>query len=215
MGFFKDIKNARELAAEHGGMPSMREGLRDARKVFDDNGEREILKTGTPARAIVKGITLQSPTNRMAMLVPLEIHPAEGDPYAVQYEFPAPRMQAPMTPGMEVPVKVSPDDPQRVAVQWDALKAAVAAAGGALAAAQQGLDAISGGQYSAMTGGMPTPGAEFTWPTQADAAAEAAEAAAAGRSLQERLAKLDSLMAAGMIDDAEYAAKREQIIDSI
>ena len=64
MGFFKDIKNARELAAEHGGMPSMREGLRDARKVFDDNGEREILKTGTPARAIVKGITMQSPTNR-------------------------------------------------------------------------------------------------------------------------------------------------------
>jgi Short C-terminal domain len=212
VGFFKDIKNARELAAEHGGMPSMREGLRDARKVFDDNGEREILKSGTPARAIVKGIAMQSPTNRMAMLVPLEIHPAQGDPYAVQYEFPAPRMQAPMTPGMEVPVKVSPDDPQRVAVQWDALKAGVAAAGGALAAAQQGLDAISGGQYSAVTGGMPTPGAEFTWPTQAGAAAAAA---AAAQSPQERLAKLDSLMAAGLIDDAEYAAKRQQIIDSI
>jgi hypothetical protein len=207
VGFFKDIKNARELAAEHGGMPSMREGLRDARKVFDDNGERQILREGTPAKAIVKGITMQSPGNRMAMQVPLEVHPAEGEPYTVQYIFPAPRMQAPLTPGMEVPVKVSPEDPQLVAVQWDALKAGVAAAGGAMAAAMQGLDSISEGRYSAMAGSaMMTPGAEFTMPEPPQMPTQ---------DPKERLATLEQLKAAGAIDDAEYAAKRRQIIDSI
>jgi hypothetical protein len=206
MGFFKDIKNARELGAEHGGMPSMREGWRDMRAVVDDRGEREILETGTAARAVVKGIMMQAPGDRMAMQVPLEIHPAEGEPYTVQYIFPAPRMQAPMTPGMEIPVKVSREDPLRVAVQWDALKAAVAAQGGALQAATGGLDAISDGRYSQMTGGAMTPGAEFTMP---DLPAMTTE------DPQTRLAKLEQLKAAGAIDAAEYQAKRQQIIDQI
>jgi hypothetical protein len=207
VGFFKDMKNARELGAEHGGMPSMREGLRDARKVFDDNGEREILETGFPAKAVVKGMLGQAPGNRMAMRVPLEIYPGEGEPYMVDYVFPAPRMLAPLSVGMDVPVKVSRDDRQRVAVQWDALKAAVAAEGGAMAAATKGLDAASGGRYSQMGGGSYTPGTEWKMPEMPEMPS--------GETPQTRLVKLEELKSAGLIDAAEYQTKRQQIIDEI
>jgi Short C-terminal domain len=221
VGFFKDIKNARELAAEHGGMPSMKEGLRDARMVLDDRGEREILKKGTPARAVVKGILMQAPGERMAMQVPLEIHPEQGQPYVVNYIFPAPRMQTALSPGMEVPVKVSPEDPQRIAVQWDALKATVAAEGGAVAASIQGLNNATDGRYGQMleSSGVMMPGMPGYDPSQPmmfpEHAFDQAAAAAAPEDPQARLAKLDQLKQAGLIDEAEYQAKRKQIIDSI
>ena len=41
--------------------------------------------------------------------------------------------------GMEVPVKVMADDPNAVAVQWDALKGSIAASGGDMAVAMQGI----------------------------------------------------------------------------
>ena len=39
--------------------------------------------------------------------------------------------------------------------------------------------------------------------------------AAATQDPQERLAKLEALKQAGLIDEAEYAAKRQQIIDAV
>jgi hypothetical protein len=219
VGFFKDIKNARELAAEHGGMPTMREGLRDTRMVLDDRGERKILKNGTPAKAVVKGMLMQVPGDRVAMQVPLEIHPAQGAPYTINYVFPAPRMRGPMVIGMEIPVKVSPDDPQRVAVQWDALTAGVAAEGGSMAAAIKGLDNASGGAYGQMleNSGMAMPGMPGYEPGKPMELPQGAfgAAAAATEDPQARMAKLDQLKQAGLIDEAEYQAKRKQIIDSI
>ena len=142
MGFLKDMKNMRETAAEHGGMPNLKDARRDMSKVFDDRGERKILKSGTTAKAIVRGVMTQVPGDRFAMHVPLEVFPPGGASYEIDYVFTASRMQAPLTPGLEVPIKISTEDPNQIAVQWDAQKAAVAAAGGALAAAQQGLARI-------------------------------------------------------------------------
>src|SRR5437588_860373 len=135
MGFFKDIKkardvaaSARETAAEHGGMPSLREGLSDAAKALDDRGEREILKTGVA----MKGLSDAS----------------DG------------RFGA----GVEADM----------------------------------MDKMMKGEPIT----LPTPGAI------------SAGAAAAGDP-QARLAKLEQLKQDGLIDDAEYQAKRRQIIDSI
>jgi Short C-terminal domain len=219
VGFFKDIKNAREFSRERGGMPSMREGFRDMRAVIDDRGEREILKNGTPAKAVVKGILMQVPGDRVAMQVPLEIHPAQGAPYTINYVFPAARMQGPMVPGMEIPVKVSPEDPQHVAVQWDALTAGVAAEGGSMAAAIKGLDNASGGAYSQMleSSGVQMPGMPGYDPTKPMEFPQGAFGAPppVTEDPRARMAKLDSLKASGLIDEAEYKAKRKQIIDSI
>jgi hypothetical protein len=116
---------------------------------------------------------------------------------------------------MDVPVKVSPEDPQRIAVQWDALKAEVAAGGGALAMTMKGLSAASDGRFGA---GMQSEmmekmiqGEPITLPTPGAISAEAAAAA----DPQSRLTKLEQLKRDGLIDEAEYQAKRAQIIDSI
>jgi hypothetical protein len=207
MGFFKSLKDVKELGAEHGGMPSLREAFKDVGAVADDHGEREILKHGTPARAVVTGFTSKFPGDRFSMQVPLEVHPASGEPYEVIYVFPAPRMQAPLSAGMEVPVKISPDDPQRVAVQWEALKAAIAAAGGTMAAVQAGLSEASHGRIAPA---IPADGV-MRMPDLPDPSAMAA----ATQDPQARLAKLDELKNAGLIDEAEYASKRQQIIDAI
>jgi hypothetical protein len=207
MGLFKTLKDMKALGADHGGMPSMGEAFKDLAAVSDDHGEREILRDGTAAMAVVKGFTSKFPGDQFSMQVPLEVHPPTGDPYEVIYVFPAPRMQAPLSAGMEVPIKISADDPQRVAVQWEAQKAAIAAAGGTMAAVQAGMSKASGGRLGAS---VPADGV-IRMPELPDLSA----VTAASENPRERLTKLEALKQAGLIDEAEYASKRQQIIDAI
>src|SRR5215510_8779724 len=143
MGFFKDakdaMKGAKELGDYHGGMPSMRSAFKDIAAVTDDKGQNEILKTGTPAKAVALGFATPHPTEKYAMQIELEIHPANGEPYKVTYVYPSARQKAALSVGMEVPVKISAEDPMLVAVQWDALKGSMAASGGEMNAVMQGL----------------------------------------------------------------------------
>src|SRR3954454_20914720 len=129
MGLFKGIRDVKRMSDHHGGMPSIRGAFKDIGAMADDRGEHEVLKNGIPAKAVVKGFAEPVPGDKFAMHIPLEIHPPEGAPYQIDYLFPTTRMKAAITIGMEVPVKVLPDDPQRVAVQWDAQQAEIAAAG--------------------------------------------------------------------------------------
>ena len=73
------------------------------------------------------------------MQIELEVHPPEGEPYSVLYLYPTARQKTALSVGMEVPVKIHPDDPMMIAVQWDALKGANAAAGGDMNAAMAGI----------------------------------------------------------------------------
>jgi len=223
MGLFKDLKNMKDTAAEHGGMPSWKEARADMSAVFDDRGEREILKTGTAAMAKVAGMMMPVQGDRFAMQVPLEIHPPEGAPYTIQYVFTASRMQAPLSPGLEVPVKISKDDPQHVAVQWDAQKAAVAAAGGAMNAAMQGLASFGSNENRAqmMADSMAAGGVDPSLmnmqgiPGTPPIAAAPAAPAAAGNPVidaQARLKQLEELKSGGLISDEEYQQKRTAIL---
>jgi len=142
MGLFKDgfgaIKGAKELGDYHGGMPSMKDSFKDIKALTDDQGQGDILKHGTPTKARVLGFPMQ--VDKFTMGIELDVFPpAGGDPYKVQYQFPTARMKAPLSVGMEVPVKVMDDDPNAVAVQWDALKGSIAASGGDMAVAMQGI----------------------------------------------------------------------------
>jgi hypothetical protein len=208
MGLFKDIKNLKEAAADHGGMESLKDARRDVSSALDDRGEREILKTGITAMAVVKGFMMPVPDDRYAVQVPLEVHPPDGLPYAVHYVFTASRLQAPLMPEMEIPIKISAEDPMKIAVQWEAQKAAVAAGGGAVAVSMQALSKISGPEEAqAMAAeAMASVGAkmpEFMTPKMPVGDPKA------------RLEQLDELKRSGLIDDAEYQAKRQQILDQL
>jgi hypothetical protein len=195
MGLFKTARDLKDVGQHHGGMPSLRGAFKDISTMADDRGEKEVLEDGIAAKAVVKGFPEPVPGEKFAMHIPLEIHPPSGAPYAIDYVFPTARMKAAITVGMEIPVKVLPDDPQRVAVQWDAQMASIAAAGGDMAAVTAGLQA--------------------TYSGAADAAARQAQANAASDDPTARLGKLKQMRDAGLITPDEFETKKTEILGGI
>jgi hypothetical protein len=205
MGLFKDakdaLKGAKELGDYHGGTPSVRGAFQDIAAVTDDKGQNEILKNGTPAKAVALGFATPHPTEKFAMQIELEIHPSGGDPYQVTYVYPSARQKAALSVGMEVPVKISADDPMLVAVQWDALKGSMAASGGEMNAVMQGLQNTYAGTADAA-------GRAYL----AGRDAGAADAKPAADDPTERLRKLTQMKDAGLINDEEFEAKKKEIL---
>jgi hypothetical protein len=206
MGVFKDgfkaIKGAKELGDYHGGTPSMSGAFKDLKALTDDQGQGEILKHGTPTKARVLGFPMQ--VDKFSMGVELDVFPpAGGDPYKVQYVFATARMKTMLSIGMEVPVKVMDDDPNAIAVQWDALKGSIAASGGDMAVAMQGIQNTYAGTADAA-------GRAYL-AEKADADAKAAQDAAA-HDPTERLKKLSQLKDAGLVTDEEFEAKKAEIL---
>jgi len=204
MGFFKDarkgMKDAKDLGNYHGGMPSMRGAFKDISALADDRGEGEILKNGIPAKGVVKGFTEPVQGDRFAMHIPIEVHPPEGEPYVVDHVFSSARMKAAVSVGMEIPIKIHPNDPNKIAVQWDAQKASIAAAGGDMAAVQQGLtNTYSGAADAAMRQAMAN--------QQAGAGAKEDPA--------ERLKKLGELKESGVLSDEEFETKKAEILKEL
>jgi len=207
MGIFKDgfgaIKGAKELGDYHGGMPSMKSSFKDIKALTDDQGQGEILKHGTPTKARVLGFPMQ--VDKFSMGVELDVFPpAGGDPYKVQYVFATARMKTMLSIGMEVPVKVMDDDPNAVAVQWDALKGSIAASGGDMAVAMQGIQNTYSGTADAA-------GRQYL----AEQAAKESEAKAAADDPAERLKKLSQLKDAGLVTDEEFETKKAEILSDL
>ena len=182
----------------------MRDAFKDISAMADDRGEGEILKNGTPTKAVVQGFATPVPDDRFAMEIPLDVYPPEGgDPYRLSYRFPTTRMKAPLSVGMEIPIKVDPGDPTRIAVQWDAQKASIAAAGGDYAAVTAGLAATYGGvadqamRQAQVGGATPSP---------------AAASAPAASDPLEKIGQLAKLRDAGAITDAEFEAKKAELL---
>jgi len=201
MGFFKDMKDIKKLGDHHGGMPSMKQAWGDMRAVADDRGEGEILEKGIAAKAVCKGFPMPVPNDKFAMQVLMEVHPPNGAPYEANYVYPTARQKAAMTVGMEVPVKIHPDDPQRIAVQWDAQQANIAAAGGDMNAVMEGMQATYGGaadaaMRQAQAGGAPA-------------------AAGGGGDIAERMKKLGELREQGLLTDDEYEGKKAELLKEL
>jgi Short C-terminal domain len=195
MGLFKTAKGMKDLTQHHGGMPSIRGAFKDISNLVDDRGENEVLEKGVAGKAIVKGFAEPVPGEKFSMHIPLEVHPPNGTPYQIDYVFPTARMKAAITVGMEVPVKLLPDEPGRVAVQWDAQQASIAAAGGDMAAVTAGLQANYGGA--------------------ADAAMRQAQAQQAAEDPTARLQKLGQMRDAGLITPEEFEEKKKEILGGV
>ena len=209
MGVFKDgfkaVKGAKELGDYHGGTPSMKGSFKDIIALSDDKGQGEILKHGTPTKARVLGFPVQ--VDKFSMGVELDVFPpAGGDPYKVQYVFATARMKTMLSVGMEVPVKVMDDDPNAVAVQWDALKGSIAASGGDMAVAMQGIQNTYAGTADAA-------GRAYL-AEQEEAKAKAAQEVAANDPA-ERLKKLSQLKDAGLVTDEEFETKKAEILSDL
>jgi Short C-terminal domain len=201
MGMFKALKDAKALGDYHGGRPSMKDAFNDISSLADDRGEGDILRRGTPTKAVVQGIATPVPDDRFAMQVPLDVYPPDGGaPYRIDYVFPTARMKAALSIGMEIPIKVDPGDMTRIAVQWDAQKAAIASAGGDLAAMAQGLASTYGGVADAAMR-----------QTMAGQGATVGTAAAPSDPL-EKIAQLAKLRDSGAITEAEFAAKKTELL---
>jgi hypothetical protein len=192
MGFLKGMRDLKGVSDHHGGMPSIRQSFKDIGAAVDDRGEREVMEKGTPAKAVAKGFAEPVPGDRFAMQILLEVHPPSGAPYEVQYVFPSTRMKAALTVGMELPVKIHPEDPQKVAVQWDAQQASIAAAGGDMAAVMDGM--------------------QSTYGNVADQAMRDAQADAQADDPAEKLKKLGQMRDSGLITAEEFEAKKKDLL---
>ena len=192
MGFFKGVRDVKRMSDHHGGMPSIGDSFRDIGRMADDRGEHEVLKKGVAAKAVVKGFPEPVPGDRFAMHIPIEVQPPGGTPYTVDYVFPVTRMTAAITAGMEVPVKYLPEEPNRIAVQWDAQQANIAAAGGDMAAVMSGFQA--------------------TYGNAADQAYRQAKEGAAAEDPVVKLQKLTQMRDAGLITPAEFETKKAEIL---
>ncbi len=206
MGLFKGMKDLKDLSQHHGGMPSIRDSFKDIGKLADDRGEKEVLKDGVAAKAVVKGFAEPVPGEKFAMHIPLEIHPPNGEPYVIDYVFPTARMKAAITVGMEIPVKIHPDDSQRIAVQWEAQQGAIAAAGGDMAAVTQGMQTAYGNVADqafrdATAAGSPVPAPAPPAPADDDPTA--------------RMTKLGQMRDAGLITEEEFEAKRAELLSEL
>jgi uncharacterized protein YukE len=195
MGFFKGAKDLKKLSDHHGGMPSVRGAFKDIGAMADDRGESEVLENGMAAKGVAKGFAEPVPGDRFAMHIPIEVHPPSGEPYQVDYVFPTTRMKAAVTVGMEVPIKIHPQDPTRIAVQWDAQQASIAAAGGDMAAVNQGMQATYGGA--------------------ADQAYRQAKANTEAEDPTTKLKKLGDMKDAGLITEDEFNAKKAEILEQM
>ena len=91
--------------------------------------ERKILKKGIPGQATIQALATPAPgANDQPLLMTLHVFVEGMAPYEVDDQWVA-RKPVTLGWGMVIPVKVSPDDPQQVAVDWKALAAQQAAEG--------------------------------------------------------------------------------------
>ncbi|MFW6092083.1 MAG: hypothetical protein ACODAF_09370, partial [Actinomycetota bacterium] len=84
--------------------------------------KKAVLRSGTDATAVVTFLADGHRANEYRHLVylELEVHPPDQTPYHVKTgEYLNAASAGSVAPGKELRVKVDPDDPQRVAVDWE------------------------------------------------------------------------------------------------
>jgi hypothetical protein len=127
MGMFKDMfkltREAQELK-KNTPTPSMGEMVSQmsdqlAELNKQQAGQGEILAKGIPGKAIIRGMgTPERGAAWFNLTLDLEVHPSTRDPYRVAIDILVPQA-ANLAPGIELPVRIDPEDPAKIAVDWD------------------------------------------------------------------------------------------------
>jgi hypothetical protein len=127
MGMFKDIfkltRQANELK-KNTDVPSMGEMVKQANTQLEQlnqqqAGQDELLSTGLPGKAIIRDMgTPERGAMWFNLTLDLEVHPSTREPYRVANEYLVPQA-ANLGIGVELPVRIDPDDPAKIAIDWD------------------------------------------------------------------------------------------------
>lgn len=83
-----------------------------------DAVELELLQRGESATATVLTVPKQIDEANPRLLMTLEVHPAAGSPYPAECTLAAVNPAGDLKVGDFLRVKVDPDDPKRVAIDW-------------------------------------------------------------------------------------------------
>jgi hypothetical protein len=120
--YAKAIAMQQRFAAgvEIGHIPTPEEATSNLDHAMDDSFELDLQRRGTLTSATVVALPEPNPEDRFSMRMPLDVQPPDGgSPYRVDCTFPAARPIDALTVGTVLPVKVDPDDRDRVAVIWN------------------------------------------------------------------------------------------------
>lgn len=135
MGMFKDIskmnKQAKEMKKEagYGGIGGsfrqMKDGISQASSALDDaldmQAQTALLQTGVAGTATITGMTQGGTMVNYQPVIEfdLEVTVQGKDPYAVKHKEAVAQMLLPQVqPGKTIAVKVDPEDPSRLAIDW-------------------------------------------------------------------------------------------------
>jgi hypothetical protein len=103
-----------------GSIPTPEEAATNLDQAMDDTLEIDLQRRGTLAFATVVALPEPVPDDRFSLRMPLDVRPPDGGPaYRVDCTFPAARPTDALTVGTLLPIKIDPDDPDRVAVIWN------------------------------------------------------------------------------------------------
>ena len=129
MGTFRDLfkltREAKELR-RNTPTPSMGEMVGQMREtVADINAQQadqgRLLSEGLPGTAIVRDLSAPQPDATLFnQMLDLEVHPRTRSPYRVANQYLVPQ-SARLAVGSELTVRIDPDDPAKIAIDWSAL----------------------------------------------------------------------------------------------
>jgi hypothetical protein len=120
--YAKAIANEQRFAAgvKIGHIPTPEEAMSNLDHAMDDSFELDLQRRGTLTSATVVALPEPDPEDRFSTRMPLEVQPSDGgSAYRVDCTFPAARPVDALAVGTVLPVKVDPDDRDRVAVIWN------------------------------------------------------------------------------------------------
>jgi hypothetical protein len=126
MGMFKDLfgltRSARELQKSFP-MPDVSESIARMRETVDSINAQQadsgrLLAEGLPGTAIIREMgTPERGATWFNLTLDLEVHPQTREPYRVANEYLVPAAVH-LEPGVELPVRIDPDDRAKLAIDW-------------------------------------------------------------------------------------------------
>jgi hypothetical protein len=123
-GLTRDARKLQQDMTQSGQIPSMRELVGQARGQLAEFGQMQseaprILAEGVPATAIIRDMgTPERGAAWFNLVLDLEVHPRTGQAYRVANDYLVPAA-AHLEPGVELSVRVDPDDRSKIAIEWD------------------------------------------------------------------------------------------------
>jgi Short C-terminal domain len=177
---------------------------------------RKILKKGRTGTGTIVSMSAREPgasSQNVAMTLQIQV---EGmSPYEVEDQWMV-SSKATLGFGLALPVRVDQENPQKVAIDWDAARdqhdAETAARRAALASQPPVGGAPAGGPIIDPLGGDSVFGGAFTQPTVLPGAQQAATDSSPADDVVSKLERLDALRQSGALSQDEFDEQKRKLL---